>query len=59
MLLHTGRAGFGSRVGHDLTIEVTDWSADVDVPDSGPADATVTACLELGSLAVRDRSHGS
>ncbi|MFC4149594.1 YceI family protein [Micromonospora mangrovi] len=59
MLLRTGRAGVGSAVGHDLTIEVTDWSAQVDVPETGAADATVTAHVELGSLAVREGSGGA
>lgn len=53
MLLRTGRMGVGSSVGHDLTIEVTDWSVEMDVPDSGAAGATATARVQLGSLAVR------
>jgi polyisoprenoid-binding protein YceI len=59
LLLHTGREGVGSKVGHDLTIEVTDWSGQVDVPESGPADATVSARLELGSLTVREGTGGA
>jgi polyisoprenoid-binding protein YceI len=59
LLLRTGREGLGSKVGHDLTIEVTDWSGQVDVPESGPADATVTARLELGSLTVREGTGGA
>jgi polyisoprenoid-binding protein YceI len=57
LLLRTGRHGIGSKVGHDLTIEVTDWSAHVDLPEGGRAGATVTARFELGSLAVRE-GHG-
>ncbi|MFD0744390.1 YceI family protein [Phytohabitans flavus] len=59
MLLRTGRKGVGSTVGHDLTIEVTDWSVRVDVPESGPADATATARITLGSLVVRAGSGGA
>jgi polyisoprenoid-binding protein YceI len=59
LLLRTGREGLGSRVGHDLTIEVTDWSGQVDVPDTGPADATVTARIELASLTVREGTGGA
>ena len=33
VVLKTGRAGLASRAGHDLTIEVTRWSAEVQVPD--------------------------
>jgi polyisoprenoid-binding protein YceI len=58
LLLHTGREGLGSRAGHDLTIEVTDWSGKVDLPESGPAEAAVTARVELGSLAVREGTGG-
>ncbi|MGH3193729.1 MAG: YceI family protein, partial [Streptosporangiaceae bacterium] len=56
IVLKTGRTGFAARVGHDLTIEITSWSAQVEVPaeDAGGATAaTVTARLDLGSLAVR------
>ncbi len=59
MLLRTGRKGVGSTVGHDLTIEVTDWSVELDVPETGPADATATARVELGSLAVREGTGGA
>jgi polyisoprenoid-binding protein YceI len=58
MLLHTGRKGAGSSAGHDLTIEITDWSVEMDIPETGPADATATARVELGSLAVREGSGG-
>jgi polyisoprenoid-binding protein YceI len=59
MLLRTGRQGVGSAVGHDLTIEVADWSVQVDIPETGMANATVTARFDLGSLAVRDGSGGA
>jgi polyisoprenoid-binding protein YceI len=59
MLLRTGCTGVGSAVGHDLTIEVTDWSVELNVPDTGPADATATARIELGSLAVREGTGGA
>lgn len=58
LLLHTGRQGVGSKVGHDLTIEVTDWSAQVDLVAEPAAGATVTARFELGSLAVREGVGG-
>ncbi|MFE9693279.1 YceI family protein [Micromonospora sp. NPDC005806] len=59
MLLRTGRKGVGSTVGHDLTIEVTDWTAEINVPETGPADATATARVELGSLTVREGTGGA
>ncbi len=59
LTLHTGRKGVGATVGHDLTIEVTDWSARVEVPDSGVEAASVTARVELGSLVVRDGTGGA
>jgi polyisoprenoid-binding protein YceI len=59
MLLRTGRKGVGSKVGHDLTVEVTDWSVQVDIPATGPADATATAHVKLGSLAVREGTGGA
>lgn len=60
-VLKTGRAGLVARAGHDLTIEITRWSAQAEVPaeeDGGLAAATITAELDLGSLAVREGTGG-
>jgi polyisoprenoid-binding protein YceI len=62
VLLKTSRAGLAARAGHDLTIEVTRWSAQVDVPDEdagGITAATVKAELDLGSLEVRQGTGGA
>jgi YceI-like domain len=62
VILRTSRAGLAALAGHDLTIEVTRWSAQVEVPDEeagGIAAATVTAELDLGSLAVREGTGGA
>jgi hypothetical protein len=62
VLIKTGRVGMAARMGHDLTLEVTRWSAEVIVPDAaggGLAAATVRAELDLGSLAVREGSGGA
>ena len=62
VVIKTGRAGLAARAGHDLTIEVTRWSARVDVPaegDGGQAAATVSAELDLGSLEVREGTGGA
>jgi YceI-like domain len=60
-MLRTGRVGVAARAGHDLTIEVTNWSAQVDVPAEeagGVEAATVSAEVDLGSLAVREGTGG-
>jgi polyisoprenoid-binding protein YceI len=64
VLVKTRRAGLAAKVGHDLTIEITRWSARVMVPDGSGSDggiaaATVTADLDLGSLAVREGTGGA
>jgi polyisoprenoid-binding protein YceI len=60
VVIKTGRAGLAARAGHDLTIEVTRWSARVSVPaDGGVAAAEITAELDLGSLAVREGTGGA
>ncbi len=59
VLIKTGRAGVAARAGHDLTIEITRWSAKVTVPDGDVSAATVTAELDLGSLAVREGTGGA
>ena len=32
VVIKTTRAGLAARVGHDLTLDVTRWSADITVP---------------------------
>src|ERR1700685_3583306 len=68
VVIKTTRAGLAAKVGHDLTIDVTRWSADITVPDGtavsdsgreGMSAATVTAELDLGSLAVREGTGGA
>ena len=62
VLVKTGREGLAARAGHDLTIEITQWSAQVTVPaaeEGGIAAATLTAELDLGSLAVREGTGGA
>ena len=61
IMLKTGRVGVAARAGHDLTIEVTNWSARIEVPPEdagGVTAATISADLDLGSLAVREGSGG-
>jgi YceI-like domain len=72
VVIKTTRAGLAARVGHDLSIDVSRWSADITVPGAVPggtalaetgADelsaATVTAELDLGSLVVREGTGGA
>ncbi len=62
VVLRTSRVGFAAKAGHDLTIEVTRWSAQVKVPDEeagGVTAATISAELDLGSLEVRQGTGGA
>ena len=62
MVLKTGRQGIAALAGHDLTIEITRWSAQVEVPDDeagGVTAATVKAEFDLGSLEVREGTGGA
>ena len=62
VLVRTGREGLAARVGHDLTIEITRWSARATLPDAasgGIAAATLTAELDLSSLSVRQGTGGA
>jgi polyisoprenoid-binding protein YceI len=59
VIVKTGRTGLAARAGHDLTIEITSWSARVTIPDEGVAAAQITAELDLGSLAVREGTGGA
>ena len=55
--LRTSRDGLVATAGHDLTIEVARWSAELVVsPDLSPA--SLTATIDLGSLVVREGTGG-
>jgi hypothetical protein len=68
VVIKTTRAGLAARVGHDLSIDITRWSADITVPgetalaETGADEmsaATVAAELDLGSLVVREGTGGA
>jgi polyisoprenoid-binding protein YceI len=55
--LRTFRDGLAAQAGHDLTIDIARWSAELVVTDDlAPASLTVTA--DLGSLVVREGTGG-
>jgi polyisoprenoid-binding protein YceI len=56
--IKTARAGIAARAGHDLLLEVTRWSARVEAAGD-PAATSITAELDLGSLAVREGTGGA
>jgi hypothetical protein len=61
ILVSTGRAGLAARAGHDLTIEITRWSARVEVPGDDVASATITPSGSGGTidgtLTMRGTTH--
>jgi hypothetical protein len=62
LILKTTRAGLAAKAGHDLTIEVTRWSAHAAVPgdvQGGLASATLSAEADLGSLTTREGTGGA
>ncbi|WP_432855308.1 YceI family protein [Amycolatopsis sp. CA-161197] len=58
LLVKTRRTGLGSRVGHDLTIEASEWVAAVSVNTADPALSSVLVDVVAGSLRVRSGSGG-
>jgi hypothetical protein len=61
VIIKTTRAGLAARAGHDLTLEVTRWSARIEVPaeDAGGLTAAkITAGLDLGSTEIREGTGG-
>jgi polyisoprenoid-binding protein YceI len=57
IVLRTFRDGLAASAGHDLTIEATRWSAELDVADDrAPASLEVT--VDLTALVVKDGSGG-
>ena len=51
LLIKTGREGMGGKMGHDLVIEVTRWSATATVGED-PSQTSLTASAEAGSMEV-------
>src|SRR5882724_7316985 len=56
--VRTGRAGMASKVGHDLTLEASNWKATVTV-DADPAQSQVKATIEPRSLEVVSATGGA
>lgn len=57
IILRTFRDGLAATAGHDLTIEATRWSGELDVNDDlSPAGLDVT--IDLGALVVREGTGG-
>jgi polyisoprenoid-binding protein YceI len=57
IILRTFRDGLAAQAGHDLTIEATRWSGELDVnEDLSPANLEVR--IDMGALVVRDGTGG-
>lgn len=57
--IHTGREGMASRIGHDLVLEVTRWTATVAVDGEDVSRSTVTATFDARSIEVREGTGGA
>lgn len=58
MTLHTEREGVAGMLGHDLTLDVGSWTADVTV-GTDLADSSVIATIDLTSLSVVSGTGGA
>jgi polyisoprenoid-binding protein YceI len=58
LTLRTYRSGLAAQAGHDLTIDVTRWSADIDPPARNLAAGALDATIDLTSLAIREGRGG-
>jgi polyisoprenoid-binding protein YceI len=58
LLIKTSRTGLGARAGHDLTIEVTQWQAEVTVDSAAAAGSAVSVEVDAGSFQVRTGTGG-
>jgi polyisoprenoid-binding protein YceI len=54
----TTRTGLGARAGHDLTIEVTRWRADVIIDAAHPSASSVSVDVDTDSFEVREGTGG-
>ncbi len=57
LLIRTGRTGLGSKAGHDLTIEVTDWTGTATV-DTTNVNSSVSVDAYVDSFEVREGTGG-
>ena len=58
LLIKTSRTGLGARAGHDLTIEVTRWRAEVTVDSADVAKSSAIVEADVGSFEVRKGTGG-
>ena len=58
LLIKTSRTGLGARAGHDLTIEVTRWQAEVTVDSADSARSSVNVEVDADSFEVRKGTGG-
>jgi polyisoprenoid-binding protein YceI len=59
LIIRTRREGLAAKVGHDLTIDVTSWSADLTTRADDPAATGLAVTVDLNSLSVREGSGGA
>jgi polyisoprenoid-binding protein YceI len=57
LFVKTGRKGAAAKAGHDLSIEVTAWSATIEA-EADPAQTRLELTAEGGSLRVREGAGG-
>ncbi len=60
LTLRTYRSGLAAQAGHDLTIDVTRWSGELDEPsgDAPGGPGALDATIDLTSLAIREGRGG-
>jgi polyisoprenoid-binding protein YceI len=58
LLIKTSRTGLGARAGHDLTIEITRWQAQVTADSADAARSSVSVEADARSLEVRKGTGG-
>lgn len=58
LMLKTTRTGLGAKAGHDLTIEVTSWRAQISVVSANPASSSVSLEANANSFEVRAGTGG-
>ena len=58
LTLRTYRSGLAAQAGHDLIIDVTRWSAQIDEPGDNSAPDRLDATIDLTSLDIREGRGG-
>lgn len=58
VLVNVYKDGMAAKMGHDLTLEASDWSGKADINPDDPSASSVSVTIDVGSLQVLEGKGG-